>query len=102
MFSSGYLPIVKPNKGRGRKHWRRRARKLFNDPMVKLQQKYRRRGIGESVFGSLTNWLGERLKTTSIASTITRIGARIIAYLARIYIRITSFIMNFWTRPIEP
>jgi hypothetical protein len=39
------------------------------------------------------------LKTRLIASTITKIGARVIAYLARIYIRITSFIMNFWVRP---
>jgi hypothetical protein len=49
MFKAGYLPTVKPNKGR----------------------------IGESIFGSLKNWLGDRVKTSLIASTITRIGARI-------------------------
>lgn len=97
MFKAGYIPIVKPNKGRGRKCWRRKARKIFNNPLTKLQQKYRRRSIGESVFGSLTNWLGDRLKTSLVASTITRIGARIIGYLARIYIRATLLIMNFWT-----
>ena len=98
MFEAGYLPIVKPNKGRGRKYYRRKARKIWNSPLIKLEERYRNRGIGESIFGSLTNWLGDRLKTSLISSTITRIGARIIAYLARIYIRITSFIMNFWTR----
>ena len=97
MFKAGYQPIVKPNKGRGRKYWRRKARKLFNDPRIKLEGRYRRRGIGESCFGSLTNWLGDRLKTSLIASTITRIGARVIAYLARIYIRATFLTMNFWT-----
>jgi hypothetical protein len=100
MFKQGYLPIVKPTKGRVRKYYRRKARKIWNNPLIKLEQRYRRRGIGESIFGSLKNWLGDRLKTRLIASTITRIGARIIAYLARIYIRITSFIMNFWTRSI--
>jgi len=97
MFKAGYLPIVKPNKGRGRKYYRRKARKIWNNPKIKLEERYRCRGVGESIFGSLKNWLGDRLKTSLIASTITRIGARIIAYLARIYIRITSFIMNFWT-----
>jgi hypothetical protein len=55
IFKAGYLPIVKPNKGRGRKYYRREARKIFNDPKIKLEQKYRRRGIGESIFGSLKN-----------------------------------------------
>jgi hypothetical protein len=88
MFKAGYLPIVKPNKGRGRKYYRRKARKIWNNPLIKLEQRYRRRGIGESIFCSLKNWFGDRIKTKLI-------GARIIAYLARIYIRITSFIMNF-------
>jgi hypothetical protein len=101
MFKQGYLPIVKPNKGRGRKYYRRKASKIWNNPLIKLEERYRRRRIGEGIFGSLTNWLGDRLKTRLIASTITRIGARIIAYLARIYIRIIAFIMNFWTRLLD-
>jgi hypothetical protein len=48
MFKQGYLPIVKPNKGRGRKYYRRKARKIWNNPLIKLEQRYRRRGIGES------------------------------------------------------
>jgi hypothetical protein len=92
------LPIVKPNKGRGRKYWRQKARKLFNNLKIKAESRYRFRGIGESIFGSLKNWLGDKLKTSLIASSITRIGARIIAYLIRIYIRIIAFVMNFWTR----
>jgi hypothetical protein len=41
MFKAGYLPLVKPNKGRGRKYWRRKARKLWNAPLIKLEQRYR-------------------------------------------------------------
>ena len=98
MFKAGYEPIVKPNKSRSSKFWRRKARKLWNKPKIKLEERYRRRAIGESCFGSLTNWLGDRLKTFLITSTITRIGARILAYLTRIYIRVIIFIVNFWTR----
>ena len=101
IFKLGYKPIVKPNKQKGRGYWRRKARKIWNSFEIKLKQKYRLRSIGESLFGSLKNWLGDRLKTKSLASSITRIGARVIAYLARIYIRVTAFIMNFWTRPCK-
>jgi hypothetical protein len=95
MFKKGYLPVVKPNKGRVRKYYRRKARKIWNNPLIKLEDRYRLRGIGEGIFGSLTNWLGDRLKTRLLSTSITRIGARIIAYLARIYIIITYFMMNF-------
>jgi hypothetical protein len=78
VFEVGYLPIVKPNKGRGRKYWRGKARKLCNNLKTKLEERYRRRGISEGIFGSLKNWLGNGLKTSLISSTITRIGARII------------------------
>jgi hypothetical protein len=46
------LPIVKPNQGRGRKYYRRKGRKIFNNS-DKARTKVRRR-----VFGALTNWLG--------------------------------------------
>jgi hypothetical protein len=59
IFKAGYLPIVKPNKSRNRKYWRRKARKIWNN----LKDRYKQRWIGESIFGSLTNWLGDRLKT---------------------------------------
>jgi hypothetical protein len=49
---------------------------------------YRQRGRGESCFGSLTNEFGDRLKTSRIDTSITRIGARVIAYLTKVYIRI--------------
>jgi hypothetical protein len=66
--------------------------KIFNESLTRFQQKHRRRGQGESIFGALTNWLGDRLKTSLIVTTIARIGLRLIAYLTRIYIRITIFI----------
>lgn len=97
-FKAGYQPIIKPNKDRARGYWRRKARKLWNDPKIKLEERYRRRSIGEGCFGSLTNWLGDRLKSSLIATTITRIGARILAYLARIWIRMNFYcwmLMNF-------
>jgi hypothetical protein len=53
--------------------------------------RYRLRGIGEGVFGSLTAWLGDRLKTWLKATAETRIAARIIAYLARIWLRARLF-----------
>ena len=64
MFKAGYIPIVKPNKSRNRKYWRRKARKIWNN----LKDKYKQRWIGESIFGTLTNWLGDRLRTSLIAS----------------------------------
>ena len=87
MIRKGYQPIVKSNKDRWRGYWRHRARKMWN----KLSNRfaYRNRGRGESVFGTLTNWLGDRLKTSLISTSITRIGARILAYLVRIYMRIS-------------
>jgi len=86
LIENGYTPIIKPNKDRWKGYWRHKARKFWN-PINKL--KYRQRGRGESCFGSLTNEFGDRLKTSRIDTSITRIGARIIAYLTKIYIRIS-------------
>lgn len=93
MFKAGYRPRVKPNRPRARGHWRRKARRLFNSPEMKWLDRYRLRGIGEGVFGSLTVWLGDRLPSWLRATTETRIAARIIAYLARIYLRARSFVL---------
>jgi len=85
MIKHGYIPIIKPNKERWKGYWRHKARKLWN---TINELKYRQRGRGESCFGSLTNKFGDRLKTSRIDTSITRIGARIIVYLVRIYMRI--------------
>ena len=86
IFKSGYQPIVKPNKERWRGHWRKKARILYRHPIGR--QKYRQRGRGESIFGSLTNDYGDRLKTMRIDTSEIRIGSRIIAYQIKILMRI--------------
>jgi len=91
-FKNGYIPLIKPNKDRARGYYRRRARKLWN--RIENRIFYRKRGIGESIFGALTNWLGDRLKTRKEESSITRIGARIIAYQVKVYMRIS--VELFW------
>jgi transposase len=54
---------------------------------LEFKQRYLKRGRGESVFGSLTNWLGDRLKVSREEVMRVGIGARIIGYLAKIYVR---------------
>lgn len=36
MFEKGYVPVVCPNKNRWRGHYRKRARKIYNQPVHKL------------------------------------------------------------------
>ena len=83
MFESGYTPIVKPNSGRYHGYWRRKARKLYYRDEIR----YRQRGRGESPYGSLTNFYGDRLHTVLALTTRTRIAARIVGYLIKLYIR---------------
>lgn len=92
MFKSGYRPIVKPNYDRWRGHWRKKARKLYRHPIGR--QKYRQRGRGESIFGSLTDDYGDRLKTLRIDTSETRIGSRIIAYQVKILMRINFYFIG--------
>jgi hypothetical protein len=86
MFKRGYTPYVSPNTGKWRGRWRHKARRLYMHPLGR--QKYRQRGRGESPFGSLTNEFGDRLKTSRFDTSMIRIGARIITYLVKIYMRI--------------
>jgi hypothetical protein len=86
MFKFGYQSIVKPNKERLDGYFRRKARKLYRHPIGR--QKYRQRGRGESIFGSLTNNYGDRLKTMRIDTSEIRIGSRLIAYQVKILMRI--------------
>lgn len=85
-YRNGYTPLISPQRGRGRGYWRRRARKVYNWEW----RKYRQRGRGESVFGSLTNAFGDRLHTRLKETTYTRSAARVIAYQVRILIRVNG------------
>lgn len=85
MFKKGYVPVVCPNKMRSKGHFRKRARKIYNQPIHKLG--YRQRGRGESPFGSLTNWQGDRLHARTTTAMQTRIAARVLGYQIRILIR---------------
>ena len=92
MFRRGYTPIICPHKERWKGHYRKKARKLYKNPINKLG--YRQRGRGESCFGSLTNAYGDRMKTSSIQSTKTRTVARILAYQVRLLIRVTQELLG--------
>ena len=89
MFKKGYVPVVCPNKMRSRGYYRKRARKIYNQPVHRLG--YRQRGRGESVFGSLTNRYGNRLNTRNKSATQTRIAARVLSYQIKILIRVNNF-----------
>ena len=92
MFKKGYTPIVCPHKERWKGYYRKKARKLYRNPVNRLG--YRQRGRGESPFGSLTNAYGDRMKTFSIQATKTRTVARILAYQVRLLIRVTQELLG--------
>lgn len=85
VYEHDYTPLIKPQRTRCSGHWRRKGRKVYN-----LQwRRYRHRGRGESVFGSLTNAFGDRLHTRLIETTYIRSLLRVLAYQVKIYIRAT-------------
>lgn len=86
LFKKGYTPIVCPNKNRYSGFYRRKAREIYRKPENKLA--YRQRGRGESVFGSLTNEHGDRLKARNVTAIETRTAARIFAYQIKLLIRV--------------
>jgi hypothetical protein len=51
---------------------------------------YRQRGRGESVFGSLTNYFGDRFKTINIQVTQTRTAVRVLVYQVKLLMRLTQ------------
>ena len=81
MYRHGYKPVIKPNIWRIDGYWRGKARGEYDDKL------YRKRSVGEGLFGALSNWFGDRVKTMLRETTLTRIDARIIAYQVRIYMR---------------
>jgi len=86
LFDKGYIPIICPNKNRIRGFYRQKAREIYRMPENKLA--YRQRGRGESVFGSLTNEHGDRLKARNVNAIRTRIASRIFVYQIKLLIRI--------------
>jgi len=92
MFGKGYTPIVCPNKNRWRGHWRKKARKLYKNPVYR--RAYRHRGRGESLFGSLTNEFGDRFKAIKEESMQTRILGRIVCYQIKLLIRCNDEIIS--------
>ena len=53
IFRKGYIPLISPQRTRGKGYWRRKGRKIYS----KHWRKCRQRGRGESLFGSLTTLL---------------------------------------------
>ena len=86
LFDKGYIPIICPNKNRIRGFYRQKAREIYRMPENRLA--YRQRGRGESVFGSLTNEHGDRLKARNVNAIRTRIASRIFVYQIKLLIRI--------------
>ncbi len=92
LFKKGYVPVVCPNKNRWRGHYRKRARKIYQQPIHR--RGYRQRGRGESVFSSLTNEFGDRFNSRNELSTQTRIVSRLIVYQIKLLIRSEDKIIN--------
>ena len=84
IYEHGYIPLICPQRTRCSGYWRRKARKIYH----REWRRYRQRGRGESVFGSITNWFGDRLHTRKESTTYFRICVRILCYQIRILIRI--------------
>jgi hypothetical protein len=82
--------LVCPNKGRGEGYYRRKARKLYR----KNRGIYRQRTRGESMFGSLTNEFGDKLKAINKKSVQVRIMARVISYQIKLLIRCDEEIVS--------
>lgn len=84
MFKAGYEPLVKPIEERCSGFFRRKARKIYKFKF----HLYKHRGRGESPYGSLTKSYGDRLNSILITTTKTRIGARVVNYLIKLYLRV--------------
>ena len=92
LFSKGYTPIICPNKNRWRGYYRKKARKLYR--MFKNRLGYRQRGRGESLFGSLTDAYGDRLKAINSIAMKVRIASRMLTYQIKLLLRATLKILS--------
>ncbi|RMD66612.1 hypothetical protein D6817_03755, partial [Candidatus Pacearchaeota archaeon] len=54
---------------------------------------YRQRGRGESLFGSLTNEYGDRIKARNTRAIETRVAARVLAYQIKLLIRVNGRVL---------
>lgn len=85
LFKIGYTPIICPNKNRIRGFYRQKAREIYRLRENRLA--YRQRGRGESLFGSLTNQFGDRLKALNVTALQARIASRILSYQIKLLLR---------------
>jgi hypothetical protein len=92
LFKKGYVPVVCPNKNRWKGYYRKRARKIYNQPVHRLG--YRQRGRGESVFGSLTNCYGDRFYAINPEAMMTVTASRILCYQIKLLIRCSDRIIS--------
>lgn len=90
LFKRNYTPIICPNENRWKGYYRKKARKIYRK--FKNRLAYRQRGRGESPFGSLTNYFGDRLKSVNDFAMKTRIASRVLCYQIKLLMRITSLI----------
>lgn len=94
LFGKGYEPIVCPNKGRWKGHWRKKARKLYRLGVNRTG--YRQRGRGESNYGSLTNEFGKRFHARNRQAMQARITGRIISYQIKLIVRVEEDKFVIW------
>ena len=94
LFKRNYIPIICPNKNRWRGYYRKKARKIYRN--IKNRLAYRQRGRGESPFGSLTNYFGDRIKSINDSAMKTRIASRVLCYQVRLLMRLINyFTLNY-------
>jgi len=89
IYRNGYVPLIRPNKDRGRGRWRRKARRVF----ALHWRTYRQRGRGESVFGSLTNAFGDRMHTRLHCTAYVRCCGRVVAYQIKLLVRVSGAVL---------
>ena len=82
-FKLGYEPLIKPNRKRCKGFWRKKARKIWKFKSYE----YKNRSVVEGLFGALTVWFGDRLKTRLESTTRFRIACRVLCYNVRILVR---------------
>jgi hypothetical protein len=93
-FLRGYTPVLKPREEYQWGKYRKKAREIWE----KEKESYNERSRGESIFGSLTDLFGDRLKTIREDTSQLRVGLRYLVYQLRLLIRIkwkeTSFLLQ--------
>lgn len=90
LFKKGYEPLICPHKKRSRGYYRKISRALYKQ----RREIYKQRGRGESMFGSLTNEFGDRLKTINEEAMQVRILSRIVCYQIKLLIRCDDKIIS--------